>query len=174
VYIDTHVLAYRLLTSYNAGLQSKSVKFFKDIETGKYRGIVSTLTRLEYRGVVKKVLSNYCNRAISAYEEQVALDDFDEFLENMGIGLVDADLLSRDSSGMISDIIQKSEDILIPASPIYNPRAMKCPWTAMGGADALITNLAIRCDADYLATFDRGFKGLNSPYISTIIVPEVY
>jgi predicted nucleic acid-binding protein len=60
VYIDTHVFAYVLLRDpqYKGMLADKATRFFNDIQSGKYLGIISTFTETEYRSVVKKVISS--------------------------------------------------------------------------------------------------------------------
>ena len=87
VYIDVQVFAYRLIPNptYGQKLFEQSRKFFEDISHGVFQGITSTFTETEYRGVVKRVLSNVRNHQITPLEEQVAMDEFNGFLSQLGI-----------------------------------------------------------------------------------------
>jgi predicted nucleic acid-binding protein len=173
VYIDASVFGYRLLPHDNNKLRSiqKSKGFFEDIEKTKYNGIISTVTELEYIGMVKRLISKQRKRQITDQEEQTALNDFELFTEQLGIGLTDSDDLAVDLFG-ISNIFSNSKTIIKRSHPYFHQQAGT--WKNIGGTDALTISLAIRSNAQYFATFDRGFKGLNNLSITPLIIPDRY
>jgi predicted nucleic acid-binding protein len=177
VYIDANVFAYRLIShpSYLGWLFQKSDKFFQDIISSKYEGVISNWTELEYRGLIKKVLSDIKKGALTQLEESTAMNDFTHFLAQLGIGIMDSDILSINSSQQ-ADLFKSTTSIIGNSIPIYrsNSNPNQNPWRSIGGADGLMVNLAIRSGASYLATFDRAFAGLNNPNLKTIMVPDVY
>jgi predicted nucleic acid-binding protein len=175
VYIDTNVFAYKLIPhpNYKGKLLTKADNFFKDIVSGKYKGVTSTFTELEYRGIIKKVLSDLSNAHVSNLQEMAALSDFRRFIRHLGIMITDADALSSDPVGNIN-IFSTSSPILASSVPSHFPHLKKNTWKSIGGADGITVNLAIRSNAQYFATFDRGFAGLNNAQLQPIIVLDVY
>lgn len=169
-YIDTNVFVYMLIPdpAYSGEYLRKSKKFFQDITLGLYEGIISTYTETEYKGVVKKVISEINKCHITPKEENLALTDFRNLIATAGIGITDSDSLLKNSIKM--DIFQAADLIVDSSGPIHHANH----WKNIGGSDAIIVDLAIRSGASRLATFDRGFKGLNSSLIKPIIVQECY
>ena len=174
VYIDANVFAYRLLKDPNYdNFLNLSTSFFDDIDTGKYRGVTSTYTKIEYIGILKKVISYIRQSYITPIEEQIALDDFQQFVDGLEISLTDADALACD--GLNSTLFHLTSETLRSTKPYFHKKATeRRQWMNMGGADALQINLAMRSGANRFATFDRGFKGLNNPSIIPLIIQEEY
>ncbi len=177
VCVDANVFAYRLISypGYSARLYSQSNRFFQDIIAGKYEGITSNFTELEYRGLIKRVLSHMKNNQNVVVEESTAMNDFFTFINQIGIGFKDSDKLSINTLQQ-AHLIGSSINVIGQTVAIYHPvsKPHQNPWKSVGGADALMVNLAIRAGANFLATFDRAFAGLNNPSLKTIIVPDVY
>jgi hypothetical protein len=99
------------------------------------------------------------------------VDDFTQFTQRLGIGLSDSDLIAIDDSSSVG--IFKIADVTMQSSiPFYYSK--RDQWKIIGGADAILINLAIRSGANMFATFDRGFKGLQNTNILPLIIPEVY
>jgi hypothetical protein len=156
---------------YQGMLLNKATSFFNDIQSGKYLGIISKFTETEYRSVVKKVISSLNSQSITSIEEKTALDDFEQFTQRLGIGLTNSDLIAIEDSSNIG--IFEIADVTMQSSiPFYHSKRKE--WKIIGGADAILINLAIRSGATMFATFDRGFKGLQNTNISPLIIPEVY
>jgi predicted nucleic acid-binding protein len=174
VYIDTMVFAFRLLPNPNYGKSAnQSTSFFDDLDAGRYRGITSTFTRIEYSGIVKRVVSYLKKREASPIEEQIALNDFQQFVDGLQIDLSDADTLAYHN--LKSTLFYATAETLRTTKPFFHKEASeRHQWKNIGGADALQINLAIRSGAKRFATFDRGFKGLNNPSITPLIIQEEY
>lgn len=176
VYIDTHVFAYRLLSyAYSnkpkiSNMIIQAGKFFQDIQNGKYQAIISTFTETEYRSVVKKVISKYMKRSITPQEEIEAINDFHVFNTTMEIGLSDSDIIAYNNDINRYDIFSEVEQtIQNNVEPYYHDE-----WRVIGGADAILLNLALRSGANMIATFDIGFKGLRHPSIQVLIISDIY
>jgi hypothetical protein len=113
VYIDTNLFAYQLLSSNHSGdIVTRTNKFFKDIQNGKYQATISTFTETEYRSVVRKVISEK-KIPITTSEESAAMNDFDTFCKGMGIGLTDSNLLSNNSNTNLVDIFTMAKDTIL-------------------------------------------------------------
>lgn len=175
VYIDTHVFAYKLL-SYTYGPKIANMiiqtgKFFQDIQNEKYQAIISTFTETEYRSVVKKVISEYMKRNLTEQEEINAINDFHAFNTTMGIGLSDSDGISFNHNINRYDIFSEVDQTIQNNVESYYHDTK---WKVIGGADAILLNLALRSGANMIATCDMGFKGLKHPLIQALIIPDIY
>jgi hypothetical protein len=173
VYIDTSVFGFRLLPHDTEKLHSvqKSKGFFEDIETGKYSGIISTITELEYTGMAKRLISRQRKNRITPGEEQIVMDDFKQFTEQLGIGVANSDELAVELSGN-SNLFCKSKAIIKRSYPWFHQQAGL--WKNIGGTDALTVRFAILLNAQYFATFDRGFNGLNDSLITPLVISDIY
>jgi predicted nucleic acid-binding protein len=173
VYIDASVLAYAILPHDDNKEPSvrKARKFLKDIEVGKYRGIISTITEIEYVGAAKRLISKASNRKITLHEQSTAIKDFEEYTEQLGIGIGDSDSLAINGVAS-SDLFSDAKTMINNSFPYFHMHAGT--WKNIGGTDALTVSLAIRLNAELFATFDRGFYGLNSPALKPLIIPDEY
>jgi predicted nucleic acid-binding protein len=101
IYIDANVFGYLLLPhpQTNDPYVKQANNFILDIENGKYTGITSTLTEVEYMDVAKKLISKKNNNQISLHEEQIAMNNLIRFIQRLGIGLVDADQITSELFG---------------------------------------------------------------------------
>lgn len=173
VYIDASVLGYALLPhpSKNQSCVTKARAFFNDINIGKYLGIISTITELEFLGVAKRLITKAVNRPITKQEEQTAMNDLKQYTQQLGIGLDDSDVLSIDNLGN-PNLVSGATIVIERSVPYFYQKRFE--WKQMGGTDALTVNLAIRLNAQLLATFDRGFYGLRSSSIRPLIVQDAY
>jgi predicted nucleic acid-binding protein len=79
---------YLLLTHKQSNHQyiSQANKFILDIQNGRYTGITSTLTQAEYRGVIKKRISEKFNSQVSLYQEESAMVTLYQHLWNRTSG----------------------------------------------------------------------------------------
>lgn len=172
VYIDTNVFAILLLPhpSTQDPFIEKANNFIHDIEDEKYRGITSTLMEIEYRGTAKRRISEDKRGQISLQEEISAMDNLDRFIQELGVGLVDADTVASDVSGQLR-IFRNAGHTVRMANPI---RISDNQWKMIRSVDALMANMAIKIGAKLFATLDKGFKGLNEPSITPLIISEAY
>lgn len=171
VYIDTNVFAIILLPhplSQDAYIKQAN-EFMGDIENGKYTGITSTLTEMEYRGVAKRRISDKKKGEISHLEEEFSMGDFNRLIYEMGIGLIDADIIAPDISGELK-LFRNSDNTIQKSRPVH----VNGQWKMIRSMDALMVNLAIRARANLFATFDRGFRGLGDSSITPLIISEAY
>jgi hypothetical protein len=124
VYVDTNVFSIHLLPYPSSKpkqllIQQATKQFFLDIENRKYLGIISTLTEIEYRGVVKKLISQRKNRSVSSLEEKRAMCDFNLFVEKLGIGLIDSDRIALDNASGKYNIFKSTEQVVKTSNPIH-------------------------------------------------------
>ena len=172
VYIDTNVFALILLPhppSQNPRI-NQAKNFILDIESGKYRGITSTLTETEFRGVAKKTISKVKKGPITLAEEKAAMDNLIRFIQQLGIGLMDADLFAgRDISGRLK-IFRESGNTVRRSQPIL----VNNEWRMIRSVDSLMISIAKRIGAVLFATFDQGFKGFKDSIITPLIISDVY
>jgi predicted nucleic acid-binding protein len=174
VYIDTNVFAILLLPHPQSQdpCVKQAYRFIEDIESGKYTGITSSLTEMEYRGVVKRRLSEKKGCQVSTQEEDAAMYDFSNFIQELGIGVMDADIVALDRSANTVQLrlFTLSANTVQNSSPCY----INNQWKMIRSVDALTINIAVKTKADLFATFDRGFKGLSNSFITPLIISEVY
>lgn len=160
------VFVYHFLSSsQNHYLSYKSSLFLKDIEKGKYMGIVTTFTVAEYLAVTKGVLCNKRNGQVSASDMSKIKSQLEQFLSQMGIILYDSDMLASKNP-----IFSDCETIIENSGAFKGKYDRK--WHHLRGADALHVALALSVKAEAIATFDDDFRGVSS--INPIILSEVY
>jgi predicted nucleic acid-binding protein len=161
------VFVYHFLSSSRSqNLASKSNSFLRDIENGKYIGIISTFTIAEYLGVIKGVLCNKRNRQVSVEEIRMIKASFEQFITQMGIMLYDSDSLASKKL-----IFNECEDV-VERSMAFKGRYDR-KWHHVRGADALHVALALSVNAEVIATFDDDFRGIDGS-ISPLMISEVY
>lgn len=161
------VFVYHFLSSSaNRQLSSKANAFFRDVEKGKYIGIISTFTIAEYTGVLKQLLVNQRDGQVTQSEIQKVKEEIERFITKMGIILYDADSLASKTT-----IFGKCDYIIESSSAFKGRRDRK--WHSIKGADALHVSLAQSVNAEGIATFDDDFRGA-SIVISPIMLSEVY
>jgi len=153
----------------------KASKFFQDVVNGIYEGVTTTFTELEYKGVVKRSLSNIHKMQVSPQQESAAALDFRNFIRNAGIMLLDADVLSIASISKV-DLFSSTYSIMDNANPNSSPRYPNDqePWRSIGGSDGITVNLAIRSKAKFIATCDLGYRNLNHSNLQPIIIQDNY
>lgn len=160
------VFIYHFLSSPGTQkLTSKADSFLKEIEKGKYIGIISTFTVAEYTGVIKEVLCNKRDGQVSVNEIHTVKAQFEEFITQMGIVLYDADSLATKIA-----VFGEGENV-VEGSTAFKGRDGK--WHSIKGADALHVVFALSVNAEAIATFDDNFRGANG-FISPIMLSEVY
>jgi predicted nucleic acid-binding protein len=161
------VFVYHFLSSpRNESLTSKSNSFLKDIEKGKYIGIITTFTIAEYLGVIKGVLCSKRNKQVSAGEIMAIKSKFEQFITQLGITLYDSDSLASKKP-----IFSECENV-IERSTAFKGRYDR-KWHHIRGADALHVAFALSVNAEAIATFDDDFRGIDGA-ISPLMLFEAY
>jgi len=161
------VFVYHFLSSpRNQRLTSKSNSFLRDIEKGKYIGIITTFTIAEYLGVIKGVLCNKRNKQVTAGEVIAIKSKFEQFITQMGITLYDSDSLASKKP-----IFSECENVVERSTAFKGRHDRK--WHHIRGADALHVAFALSVNAEAIATFDDDFKGIDGS-ISPLMLFEAY
>jgi predicted nucleic acid-binding protein len=161
------VFVYHFLSSpRNETLTSKSNSFLKDIEKGKYIGIITTFTIAEYLGVIKGVLCSKRNKQVSAGEIMAIKSKFEQFITQMGITLYDSDSLASKKP-----IFSECENVIERSTAFKGKHDRK--WHHIRGADALHVAFALSVNAEAIATFDDDFRGVDGA-ISPLMLFEAY
>jgi predicted nucleic acid-binding protein len=168
VYIDTMVFVYKL-ESTSHRLFPKADAFFSHIEKGKYIGITSTLLYAEFQSVVKTLLSEAKHTQVSQSDVDKEMTRLDEFLDQMGIMVHNADVVIDQNP---VTIFYRTEQLVGASKPILGSWDQK--WHMIGGADAINLTLAEAVRADSFATFDQGFKGVGGTDLTMLILSEEY
>ena len=161
------IFIYHFLSSSRAkNLTFKSDSFLKDIEKGKYAGIITSFTVAEYLAVTKGLLCNKRNGQVSSSEISAIKAKFEQFITQMGIMLYDSDSLASKTA-----IFSECENV-VERCTAYKGRYDR-KWHSMRGADALHVALALSVNAEAIATFDDDFRGAGG-LINPLILSEVY
>ncbi len=166
VYIDTMIFVYHLLPSPSTFLSRKSALFIKDIEQGKYIGIVTSFTIAEYISVIKGLLCKKRNKQITSAETLAIKTKLEQFITQMGIVLYDSDTLATKHA-----IFADCENIIEQDVPSLGKHDGK--WHYLKGADALHLAFANSVNAEAIATFDDDFRGVCGA-VRPLIISEVY
>jgi predicted nucleic acid-binding protein len=161
------IFVYHFLSSSRTqNLASKSDSFLKDIENGKFIGIITSFTVAEYLAVTRGVLCNKRNGQVSNNEIMMIKAKFEQFIAQMGIMLYDSDSLAGKNQ-----IFDECENI-VERSTAFKGRYDR-KWHHMRGADALHVAFALSVNAEAIATFDDDFRGASGS-ISPLMISEVY
>lgn len=161
------VFVYHFLSSPRIqNLTSKSDSFLKDIENGKYIGIISSFTVAEYLAVTRGVLCNKRNGQVTTNEILTIKAKFEQFITQMGIMLYDSDSLASKNP-----IFSECENVVEKSTAFKGRYDRK--WHFMRGADALHVALALSVNAEAIATFDDDFRGASG-LVNPLILSEAY
>lgn len=166
VYVDTMVFIYHFLYSSKTRLASKAASFLKDIETGKYVGIVTSFTVAEYLAVIRGLLCERRNRQVSPEEISAIRKRLEQFITQMGIMLYDSDTLANRHA-----VFAECESMIERDTPSKGKYDRK--WHYLNGADALHVAFAASVNAEAIATFDDDFRGICGS-VSPLMLSEVY
>ena len=153
VYIDTSVIIPALHPVIES-IQRRVGAFFRDVEQGKYAGIVSDLCRLEYCTYLKEIVATLPSHSgkVTKADIDLGLDKYDQLSEDYAFEEVSADVLL--SEPFIADCME-----LVSKSVATQTKAGE--WKFLGCTDCIHAMLATRCDAGFLATMDNHFRGLR-------------
>lgn len=161
------VFIYHFLSSSNTRyLTSKSDSFLKDIENGKYVGIITSFTIAEYLAVTKGVLCSKRNGQVSTGEITTIRAKFEQFINQMGIMLYDSDTVASKNP-----VFSECENV-VERSFAFKGRYDR-KWHHVRGADALHVAFALSVNAEAIATFDDDFRGASGS-INPLMLSEVY
>ncbi len=161
------IFVYHFLSSSRTQyLSGKANSFLKDVEKGKYMGIVTSFTIAEYLAVIKGVLSNRRNGQVSPSEILIIKGKLEQFLSQMGIMLYDSDKLASRNP-----IFSQCESVIERTTAFKGKRDRK--WHHLRGADALHVALALSVKAEAIATFDDDFRGAVG-IVNPIMLSEMY
>ena len=165
------LFVYYMFYDHRTRVFNKSYSFFKDIEDGKYIGIISSFSIMEYIGVAKGFFSRKMGRKITLPETDELRTSIIEFIESMGIITYDSDDLTVDPISHSCTLFSDCYSFILIAETVLGATDRK--WHYLNGADALHTVFAIRSNSTHLATFDDDFKGIENN-IKLVMINEVY
>ncbi len=166
IYIDTMIFIYHFFYSPSVFLSRKSSLFLKDIETGKYMGIVTTFTIAEYLAVTRGLLCKKRKKPVTSSDIQAVKAKLEQFINEMGIVLYDSDALATKHA-----VFADCENMIerdVPSVGKYDGK-----WHYLKGADALHLAFANSVNAEAIATFDDDFKGVCGT-VNPLLISEVY
>lgn len=171
IYIDVMLFIYYFLYPSTSDLSRKSRNFFHDIENGRYVGIVSTFSVMEFIGVIKAIISDSLKRKISDNETQSMKKVILDFIYSMGIILYDSDSLTIPQGSTSCSLFSECENLIEAAKPTLG--AFDKKWHSLKGADSLHVLFALRVNAQRFATFDDDFRGIDDK-IKVLMIREEY
>jgi predicted nucleic acid-binding protein len=160
------VFIYHFFYVSKSKLAHKATLFLKDIENGRYMGIVTSFTIAEYLAATRGLLCEKRNKQVSPEEVLTIKTSLEQFITQMGIILYDADTLAINHA-----VFAESETMIegdVPSKGKYDRK-----WHYLKGADALHAAFAISVNAEAIATFDDDFKGICGS-VSPLMLSEVY
>jgi len=160
------IFVYHFLYSPTVFLSRKSALFLKDVEKGKYIGIVTTFTIAEYLAVTRGVLCKKKNTQVTSSEISAIKAKLEQFITQMGIVLYDSDSLATKHA-----VFADCESMIERDVPSLGRHDGK--WHYLKGADALHLAFANSVNAEAIATFDDDFRGVRGA-VRPLIIPEVY
>jgi predicted nucleic acid-binding protein len=160
------IFVYYFFYSPSVFLSRKSALFFKDIEKGKYIGIVTTFTIAEYLAVTRGLLCKKRNKKATSSEIRTVKAKLEQFINQMGIVLYDSDTLATKYA-----VFADCENMIERDVPSLGRHDGK--WHYLNGADALHLAFANSVNAEAIATFDDDFRGVSGT-VNPLMIPEVY
>jgi predicted nucleic acid-binding protein len=160
------IFVYHFLYSPTTFFSRKSASFLKDVEEGKYIGIITSFTVAEYVAVTRGILCKQRNKQVASEEMLTIKAKLEEFITQMGIVLYDSDTLATKHA-----VFADSENMIERDVPSFGKYDGK--WHYLKGADAIHLAFANSVNAEAIATFDDDFKGVCGT-VSPLIISEVY
>lgn len=168
VYIDTMVFVY-FLASTGGFLYSRATRFMQAMQNQKFIGVMSTFTMTEFVGVMKEILAEVFKRPPTQQEMAKSIKQLDTVIDSYGITLYDADQLAVLQP---STMFREADSIVLTTDPHLG--TLDKEWHSLGGADAINVDLAQRCGAQFIATFDQGFSCLKTTTVKPLVIPQVF
>ena len=165
VYLDTMILAYHLGSPSGAAVLNRNLNFLTKISARQVVGIVSTFTVAECISVLAKAHAERNGTAPTLVQLAQAKEKIEQFIRSMGIELEDSDALCFDPNGNVN-VFARTVQLELTSPPALG-RDRK--WRTFGGADVLHVIFAERSDADDFATFDEGFRNMNSQVVPVLL-----
>jgi|SRR5208337_1286183 len=168
VYIDTMAFVYKLVNTRHRYF-SQANAFFRDIEQGKFVGVISTFELAEFQSAIKSILSKLKNTETPQGDVDKEMGRLNDFIGKMGIKLYNADVV-LDTHPLVAFF--RAEQLIGAAKSIKG--TWSPDWHTIGGADAIHLVIAETVGVESYATFDQGFKGINGTSIKMLILSEAY
>jgi len=166
IFIDTNLFIFHLKRTATSNLSDKIKKFFKDVEDGKFVGVCTTYTIIEYKAALKRILSEARRATVSQKEIDEEIEEFKNFLDEMGIELFDSeDLIKANDMTFV-----KCDNVIDSTAPTFTRAGRP---RLVNASDVLLTVLAHYIGCDFLATHDLGFKGMNW-MVKPLLIGENY
>lgn len=168
VYIDTMAFVYKLVNTRHRYFPQANA-FFRDIELGKFVGVISTFELAEFQSAIKSILSQRRNAEMPQGDVDKEMGRLNDFIDKMGIKLYNADVV-LDTRPLVAFF--RAEQLIGAAKSIKG--TWRPDWHTIGGADATHLTIAETIGVESYATFDQGFKGVNGTSVKMLILSEAY
>ncbi|MFQ5951635.1 MAG: type II toxin-antitoxin system VapC family toxin [Candidatus Geothermarchaeales archaeon] len=162
-YIDTNVLINYQLGHVVKGFADRATRFLLQVEDGRYEGIVSILTLLEFISAARRILAEKGDVDDSDQREEIVSESVEAIFQMKNLTMVD---FSHDEI-TLSDSLLRAYDVLrryFTGRTTSNGRHL-----TLKAADALHIVMAQRLGCDKIVTFDENFVE-TEPEIEPILL----
>jgi len=160
IYIDAMVIVYHLGSDTASRLFELNARFLSRVKRGEVEPVVSTFCLTEAAAVIVELLTKQRDRLPTQTERERIQTRIEQFVDAFGLEVLSADELVALPDGEV-DLFARTKQIIDAAKPVQGSYDRK--WRMVGGADAIHVALAERAKANILATFDEGFRTVQSP-----------
>lgn len=181
IYIDTSVWL-RFLTSATADASTLAPdvlaghEFFKDLQAGKFTGIVSSYVETEYIGALKVMIAGKTGASRTATEMLQERDELRNAFDSFGVEQNDAGVLVDEALGGFGKLHEKQQEVLLGSECAH--RGLPFPgnqkWCGVSSGDAIHAVVARLLDSSFIATADYGFRGLSVAGVTPAVIHDVY
>jgi predicted nucleic acid-binding protein len=178
VYVDTSVLVFFFITSFNANFSSKSKEFLDKIRAGKYEGTISLFVLMELVKQIRELLvrADVCTK--EDWEKAIKMA-FEAIYSMPNMKIIEGTVLEKGKTDKLS-LLYHSEI----AWDSFNIMTKYCGKVKVNGAifchdgihpvDAVHIALAKRMGCTAIATFDKDFRETDKEVPSIVLMEDVF
>jgi len=153
------VIVYHLGTETPSPIFQLNMRFLQRLKAGEVEGVVTTFSLTEAASVIVELIAGQLDRVLTDAERARVHTRIQQFVDAFGLEVLSADELVALPDGEV-DLFARTKQIVDRAKPVQGSRDRR--WRMVGGADAVHVALAERANVSSLATFDEGFRTVES------------
>lgn len=147
--------------------KKKLQSYLKDIERGKFQGMLTDFVIAEAIGALMRAASTAEGRELSPTDRILIEETIEELVDDLGLIVHGSDVLAGPPNEP-ADVFATIRNLIASTTPVKYHRK----WRHFGGADALHLLFAHRAGADCIATFDQDFRSATQPVVPFFIEEE--
>lgn len=178
VYVDTSVLVFFFITTFNTAFSRKSKDFLSKVESGEYEGTISLFALMELIKQIRELLVK-ADVCMKADWEQAIKQAFQAIYSMQNIKIIEGTVVEKDETDSItllthSEIAWDSFNIMNKYCGTVKVNNGGFCHDGIHPVDAVHIALAKRMGCTAIATFDRDFRETDDVVKSLFLLDDLF